>query len=193
MEPTTSPEGYASLATELERRIQTTRAKAALAVNRKVVLLYWSIGRDILMRQRMEGWDGDAMDRLAADLRRTFPGMTGLSARNLGYKRAFAEAWPDLQFVQRVLVLLPWGHNTRLLDSLETREQREWYAHQAIQRGWSRSVLAHQIESDLFAVQGGGLAPPFRGQPAAELPRQIIEDPHSLDILSPGAELPGAE
>ncbi len=32
--------------------------------------------------------------------------------------------------------------------------EREWYARQAIENGWSRSVLSHQIESSLFARQG---------------------------------------
>jgi hypothetical protein len=64
------------------------------------VLLYWGIGRDILSRQESEGWGAKIIDRLAADLGRAFPEMTGLSARNLKYMRAFAEAWPDLEFVQ---------------------------------------------------------------------------------------------
>jgi hypothetical protein len=98
--------------------------------------------------------------------------------------RAFAEAWPDLQLVQQVLALLPWGHNTLLLDSLQTREQREWYARQAIQHGWGRSVLSRQIESDLLGRRGGELAPPSRALPAPELAEQIIADPCSLDILS---------
>jgi hypothetical protein len=31
--------------------------------------------------------------------------MTGLSARNLKYMRAFAEAWPDSEFVQQVVAI----------------------------------------------------------------------------------------
>ena len=143
IEPTTSPESYAALLADLKQRIDSARLKAALSVNRELVLLYWSIGRDILTRQGTEGWGTKVIDRLAADLRRSFPEMTGLSARNLKYMRAFAEAWPDQQFVQQLVALLPWGHNTRLLDALETPNQREWYARQAIQHGWSRNVLTH--------------------------------------------------
>lgn len=43
--------------------------------------------------------------------------MTGLSARNLKYKRAFAEAWPDEPIVQQAVARLPWGHNVRLLEA----------------------------------------------------------------------------
>jgi hypothetical protein len=44
---------------------------------------------------------------LSQDLRQAFPGMKGFSARNLKYMRAFAEAWPDEQFVQQVVAQLP--------------------------------------------------------------------------------------
>lgn len=128
MSPTKVPKGYTALLADLKQRIDSARLRAALSVNRELVLLYWSIGRDILARQSAEGWGTKVIDRLAADLRRTFPEMAGLSARNLKYMRAFAEAWPDLQFVQQVVALLPWGHNTRLLDTLKAPVQREWYA-----------------------------------------------------------------
>lgn len=191
-EPTTNPESSDALATELEQRVHRTQQKAALSVNRKLVLLYWSIGRDILIRQRTEGWSTEAIGQLAEDLRRRFPEMTGLSERNLGYMRALAETWPDLQFVQQVLVQLPWGHNTLLLDGLETREQREWYACQVVQHGWTRDVLSQQIESGLLARQGGVPADFSRTPPAAqsELARQIIGYPDNLDLLSPGSDKP---
>lgn len=191
IEPTTSPHGYAALLADLKQRIDSARLKAALSVNRELVLLYWSIGRDILARQSTEGWGTKVIDRLAADLRRSFPEMTGLSARNLKYMRAFAEAWRDPQFVQQVVALLPWGHNTRLLDALKTPAQREWYARQAIQHGWSRNVLSHQIESDLFARQGGALTNFSRTLPAeqSELAQQIIKDPYSFDFLSLGPNM----
>jgi predicted nuclease of restriction endonuclease-like (RecB) superfamily len=183
---TTSPQSCGALAAELERRVHRTRLKAALSVNRKLVLLYWSIGRDILIRQGTEGWDAEAIGRLAEELRRRFPEMTGLSARSLEDMRAFAEAWPDLQFVQQVLVFLPWGHNTRLLHGLQAREQREWYACQAVEHGWSRDVLSHQIEGGLLARQGGVPADFSRTPPRAEseLARQIIEDLQARDLLS---------
>ena len=67
----------------------------ALSVNRVLVLLYRGTGRDILARQESEGWRAKVVDRFAPDLGRAFPEMTGLSARNLKYMRAFTEAWPD--------------------------------------------------------------------------------------------------
>ena len=73
-----TPEGYEPFLKDLKDRIRTAQVRAALAVNRELVLLYWSIGRDILARQKQHGWGAKIIDRLAADLRKAFPEMTGL-------------------------------------------------------------------------------------------------------------------
>jgi predicted nuclease of restriction endonuclease-like (RecB) superfamily len=115
-----------------------------------LILFYWSIARDILIRQHDEGWGARIIDRLAADLHRDSPEMTGLSARNLKYMRAFAEAHSDSEFVQQVVAQMPWGHNIRFVEAIRDPAEREWYAGQVIEHGWSRNVLIHQIESGLF-------------------------------------------
>jgi hypothetical protein len=83
-------------------------------VNAELVLLYWSLGRDILARQQKEGWGAHVIDRLSGDLRAAFPEMRGFSTRNLKYMRAFAEAWPRPDFVQQVAAQLPWFHSCTL-------------------------------------------------------------------------------
>ena len=103
--PGALPAAYPQLLTQLKARVRTAQLRAAVAVNRELVLLYYGIGRDILMQQRAEGWGAKVIERLAFDLQREFPGMKGFSARNLKYMRAFAEAWPGSdgeQFVQQV-------------------------------------------------------------------------------------------
>ena len=50
------PEGHADWLAELKTRIHTAQQRATLAVNRELVLLYWQIGRDILVRQAEQGW-----------------------------------------------------------------------------------------------------------------------------------------
>lgn len=112
------PDGYNGWLSELKGRIHNAQQRATLAVNRKLVLLYWQIGRDILTRQAEQGWGAKVIERLANDLRAAFPDMKGFSPRNLKYMRAFAEAWPDKPFVQQAAAQLPWGHNLVLLDRL---------------------------------------------------------------------------
>lgn len=148
------PDGYAEWLTELKARIHGAQQRAALAVNRELVHLYWQIGRDILSRQAEQGWGSKVVARLSEDLRSAFPDMKGFSPRNLKYMRAFAEAWPDGQFVQEVLAQLPWYHQVALLDKLPGPETRKWYAAQALEHNWSRNVLVMQIESRLLERSG---------------------------------------
>ncbi|MBB2820002.1 UNVERIFIED_ORG: putative nuclease of restriction endonuclease-like (RecB) superfamily [Rhizobium esperanzae] len=180
--------GYASLLSELKERIRAARLKAAVAVNRELILLYWSIGRDILARQTAAGWGARVIDRLAADLRRDFPEMTGLSPRNLKYMRAFAEAFSDEEIVQQLVAHLPWGHNVKLIEAVKSPEERLWYARQAVEHGWSRNILVHQLESGLYRRQGKALTNFARTLPApqSELAQELIKDPYSFDFLALG-------
>lgn len=179
------PMDYPELLRSLKSRIQSAQVKAALSVNQELVLLYWDIGREILTRQGVEGWGAKVIDRLAADLRATFPNMTGLSPRNLKYMRSFAEAWPDRAIVQRVVAQIPWGHNLSLLEKTKASDQRLWYARQTTEHGWSRAVLVHQIESDLFARQGGATTnfASTLPTPQSDLAAEVVKDPYVFEFL----------
>lgn len=182
---TASPAGYADWLAELKARIHTAQQRATLAVNRELVLLYWQIGRDILERQARQGWGARVIDRLAHDLRTAFPDMKGFSPRNLKYMRAFAEAWPDSDFVQGVLAQLPWYHQLALLDKLRTDEERRWYAAKAIENNWSRNVLVIQIETRLRERTGSAVTN-FGTQlpaPHSDLALESLKDPYRLDFL----------
>ncbi|MCY2989442.1 MAG: PDDEXK nuclease domain-containing protein [Planctomycetota bacterium] len=87
------PIGYGELLDEIKGRIRSAQIKAVLAVNSELLVLYWSIGRDIVQRQHREGWGAKVIDRLAADLRSEFPEMSGLSRTNVYRMRAFYLAY----------------------------------------------------------------------------------------------------
>ena len=185
-----SPE-YQSLLANLKQRIQEAQVRAGLAVNRELVLLYWSIGREILTRQEERGWGAKVIDSLAKDLRRSFPEMQGLSPRNLKYMRAFAEAWPDEAIAQAPLAQITWYHNLALLEKLKSPEDRLWYAQQTAQNGWSRNVLVLQIESGLYHRQGRALTNFTRAlpEPHSDLAQQVLKDPYNFDFLTLSSEV----
>lgn len=189
-ELTVNPTGYADWLAELKQRIHAAQQRATLAVNRELVLLYWQIGQDILARQASQGWGSKVVDRLARDLRNAFPDMKGFSPRNLKYMRAFAEAWPDGEFVQAALAQLPWYHQLALLDKLQTAEERQWYAAQALENGWSRNVLVMQIESGLRQRTGAAITNFSQRlpRPQSDLARESLKDPYRLDFLGLGKE-----
>ncbi|MBE2283081.1 MAG: hypothetical protein IAE77_06445 [Prosthecobacter sp.] len=41
---------------ELTIRVRAAQVKAAVSVNRELILLYWHIGQEILRAQKVEGW-----------------------------------------------------------------------------------------------------------------------------------------
>jgi predicted nuclease of restriction endonuclease-like (RecB) superfamily len=184
------PLDYQAYLAQLKERIRSAQAKAALAVNRELILLYWQIGRDILQQQAQQGWGAKVINQLASDLKQEFPEIKGFSRTNLLYMRAFAEAYGDEQIVQQLVGRIPWGHNVRILDQVKTAAERLWYAQQTIENGWSRNVLVHQIESNLYARQGKSLTnfnlalPPTQ----SDLAQQLLKDSYVFDFLSLGQE-----
>lgn len=185
-DPSPSAPAYAALLLNIKQRIQTAQVRAAVAVNQELVRLYWEIGKEILARQKVEGWGAKVIERLAKDLRGEFPQMKGLSRTNLLYMRAFSEAWPEEVIVQQVVGQIPWGHNVRLLDLVKDRDERLWYARAAIEHGWSRNVLVMQIEAGLYRRQGKAITNFERALPAAQsdLAQQILKDPYNFDFLT---------
>ena len=176
---------YTAWVESLKARVRQTQARASLAVNKELVQLYWIIGSEILERQERQGWGTKVLERLARDMKAAFPDMTGLSRTNLAYMRSFAQAWPEKSIVQQLVGQLPWGHNIALLDKLPEPETRQWYARAAIEHGWSRAVLIHQIDLRLIDRQGAAVTnfaatlPP--GQ--SELAQQLTKDPYIFETI----------
>lgn len=178
-------DNYEDFLQELKARIRQAQVKAALAVNRELILLYWQIGQDILQRQQVEGWGAKVIERLARDLKVEFPNMKGFSTRNLKYMRAFAEAYPDEAMVHQLGAQIPWKHNCTILDKLKDTEQRIWYIQQTVENGWSRSVLTHQIDSGLYDRQGDALTNFDLTLPSAQsdLAQSLIKSEYNLEFL----------
>jgi DUF1016 N-terminal domain len=91
---------YRELIERLKQRIRESQARAARAVNTELVMLYWSIGREILDQQQAGGWGDDIVGRIAQDLAADIGSPRGFSRRNLFYMRRFAALWPEPEKVQ---------------------------------------------------------------------------------------------
>jgi len=107
--------------------------------------------------------------------------------------RAFASAWPDCTIVQASLAQLSWYHNVALLEKLKNADERLWYATKAYEYGWSRNILAMQIEAKvhhrLGKAQNNFLTtlPPVD----SDMATQIFKDPYLFDFL--GTDVPRRE
>lgn len=130
----------------IKERVQRARFRALMMANAEQILLYWDVGHEILAKQDAEGWGSKIVERMSKDLKSAFPDMKGWSRSNLMYMRQFAEAWRRDEIVQAPLGQLPWYHHLTLLEHLKSRGDRIVYAALAVENGWSRNVMVHQID-----------------------------------------------
>lgn len=177
---------YVTILEELKIKIRQAQYKAVISANKEMIFLYWDIGKTILIQQEKQGWGAKVIDRLSHDLCKTCPDMKGLSSRNLKYMRAFAEAYPDKQFVQQLAAQIPWFHNCVIMDKVRVPDQRGWYIRQTIENGWSRNILTLQIENELYRRQGKAISNFKKTLPApqSDLAQQTIKDPYIFDFLN---------
>lgn len=78
---------YKKWVIELKSKIQSAQVKAAIAVNRELLELYWELGKEICEKQKVANWGDGLIERLAKDLSAAFPGVKGFSRTNLSYIR----------------------------------------------------------------------------------------------------------
>jgi predicted nuclease of restriction endonuclease-like (RecB) superfamily len=88
--------------------------------------------------------------------------------------------------VQAPLAQLSWYHHLALIDKLSSPNDRLWYAAKAVEHGWSRNVLALQIESELHKRQGKAVTNFKATLPPAQsdLAQGITKDPYLFDFLT---------
>lgn len=184
-------QNYAALLRNLKTEISQARIRAHLSVNKEMICLYWKIGKQILERQTTQGWGAKVIENISKDLRKEFPEMKGLSARNLVYMQTFAKAYSDFEFTQAVLAQITWYHNTTLLDKVRNLDERLWYANETAKNGWSRNVMVAQIQTALYTRQGKSINN-FQStlpSPQSDLVSSIIKDPYNLQFLDISGKL----
>ena len=171
---------------DIKKKILSSQIKAAIAVNRELITLYWEIGSKVYMKKKSEGWGYKTIEKLAKDLKSTFPNMKGFSFRNIKYMVHFAKSYPDFKIMQQLVAQIPWGHNILLLQKLEMIEDRLWYANKTIENSWSRSSLLHWIDSSLHKREGKAVTN-FENNliaPQSDLANQTLKDPYLFDFLT---------
>jgi predicted nuclease of restriction endonuclease-like (RecB) superfamily len=193
------PVGYEEFLGELKDRIRTARLRASLAANRELIELYWHIGRSVVEKQKTSGWGNAVIAHLGDDLQKAFPGESGFSRTNVYRMRALFLAYQGAEKIVPQLVgqisetglplavaELPWGQNVVLLEQIKDLRERLWYARATFEHGWSRAVLIHWIESDLYKRQGRALTNFEKTLPAvqSDLARETLKDPYKFSFLT---------
>ena len=52
--------------------------------------------------------------------------------------------------VQQLVRQIPWGHNILIINKIKDYNKAEFYINATVANNWSRNVLLHQIETNLY-------------------------------------------
>lgn len=179
-------EEYFELLEDIKNTLITTRNKVVENANKSLVIMYYNIGRKLIENNK---WGSSFIDNLAKDLKVEFPGIKGMSARNLRYMQKFAKEYDNDKFLQEVLAKLSWNHNQLLLDKVKEKKERVWYANKALENGWSTTVLSHQISLKLYNRQAllENKTENYRKTLPTDISdkaREMLKDPYIFDFLT---------
>ena len=185
------PNGYKPFLTEIKERIRASQLKAAVSVNEELIKLYWSIGKDLVEKQKKEDWGTKTIERFGDDIQREFPGIEGFSRANIFRMKAFFLSYEKVaqavrQFETLPIFRIPWGHNILLLQRIKEPNIRLWYAQKTLENGWSRSMLENWVESCLYKRQGKAVNN-FKStlsNPQSDLADQTMKDPYCFEFIS---------
>lgn len=179
-------QNYNDILHDIISDIKTAKVNVVRTVNKNLILLYWSIGKRIVEEQIVQNYGKSIVEKLSKDLRMEFPDAKGFSAQNLWYMRQFYLKYSKNTILQQLVGELPWGHNLVILNKIKDLKETEFYLKKAVQFGWSRAVLVHHIESDLYERQGKSITNFKKTLPDinSDLVQQTFKDPYIFDFLN---------
>ncbi|HML36074.1 MAG TPA: PDDEXK nuclease domain-containing protein [Bacillota bacterium] len=177
-------DNYFKVLESVKAQIQDAQYRAVLGLNREQILLFWNIGKVIIENSK---YGSGFIENLARDIKSEFPNAKGYSVRNLRYMRRFAEMFDENENLQEPLADLTWYHLQTLMDKISDKNTYLWYANKALENGWSRNILLHQIETKLYERQAlPGKATNFDHalpSPQSELARDTLKNPYVFDFI----------
>lgn len=173
-----------SIFEQIKSDISQTRSKVLSDVNCELLSMYLRIGKVIDENAK---YGNNFINELSHHLKLEFPNADGYSPRNLARMRKFYVTYGDMANLPPAVANLPWTHNFILIEKIKEPEKRIWYAEKCLENGWSKVVLEHQIELELYERQ----ADPSKKltnyesrlpSPQSELSRDIIKDPYIFEL-----------
>ena len=174
---------FVKVIANIKNEIRTTQVRTMQQVNSNLIMMYFRIGK-VLSKNSKYG--NKFIENISLELRLEFPGMQGLSGRNLRSMKLFYEQYRDNENWQQVAAKLPWWHNMLLIQKIKDKDVRMIYAKAAVENGWSRSTLEWQIAHEYHKRVGASannfkrVLPPVE----SELANDSFKDPYIFDFLT---------
>ena len=187
IQPLIKDKDYSAWLKELKYKVRLVQIKAAVKVNSELLQFYWELGADIVEKQATTKWGDGFITRLSQDLMAEFPDIKGFSKRNLELIRKWYCFWSvQDEIAKQLATQIPWWHNVVIITKTKNVDEALFYVQKTIQNNWSRSVLTHHIESDLFKREGKAINN-FKAtlpEPQSDLAIETLKDPYNFDFLA---------
>ena len=191
----------------LKNKFRSSQIKASIKVNTTLLEFYWDLGEQIVEKQQEYKWGSGFLEKLSRDLSAEFPDVKGFSYTNVKNIRQWFVFWQQLvgelkttksqqlvgessvdktkQIVSQIF-MIPWGHNIAIIQKCKNIDEAIYYVQNTLKNGISRSVLVHQIESNLYERNGKALTnfentlPPIQ----SDLAKETTKDPYNFDFIT---------
>lgn len=180
---------YLNWIADLKSKILSTQLKAAVSVNKQLLLLYWELGKSISIKINESNWGASVVEQLSKDLKDEFPNQKGFSRSNLFSMKQWFEFYSssniEIEKIQQLVGKIPWGHNLAIIAKSNSMEEALFYCNKTLENNWSRSVLINQIASNFYQRKGKAITN-FKNtlsNPQSELATETLKDPYKLDFL----------
>lgn len=198
---------YKEWVKELSKRYKQSQIKAAVKVNRELLLFYWSLGKDIARLKAESKWGTGFVKNLSRDLQELIPDVKGFSQTNIFYIIKFYTLYSGLEkFPQlegklenshelpadaeddfQLLFRIPWGHHKVIMDKCkEDPDKAVFFVKKTLENDWSRAVLLNFIDTNLYERQGKAVTNFRLTLPdiQSDLAQEMTKDPYNFDFLT---------
>lgn len=173
-----------SVIEQIKEDVYRTRGRVLIDANRELLSMYFRIGKVI---SENATYGSNFINELSRHLKIEFSESDGYSPRNLSRMKKFYSIYKDFEILPPAVAKLPWTHNFILIEKVKDFDKRMWYAAKCIENGWSKIVLEHQIDMQLYERQAdpakkltnfGNSLP----SPQSELSTDILKDPYIFEL-----------
>lgn len=143
------PDEYNKWLESIKRKIKSAQLKAAISVNAQLIELNWDLVKEIVDKQKESNWGDNVLERLATDLKLSFPNVNGYSRRNLYAIRQWYLFYNSVsEFVLQTVAQIPWGHNRLIISKIKNTDEALFYCNATIENGWNREQLENQLSKN---------------------------------------------
>jgi len=185
---------YKNFIKEIKNKIQTSQIKAHIKVNVEMLKLYWELASMIVEKQKLSSWGDGFISDISKDLQKEFPDLNGFSKRNIELMRKWYKFWIDelsiakqvVSQIENKIFQIPWGQNIVIVTKSKSLNEANFYVNKTIENNYSRAVLVHQIESNLYQRTGKAITNFENKLPSidSDLAIQTLKDPYCFDFLN---------